>query len=148
MSGVSGLDIADLLNLSRFSVSKIGAKTCVVVCTLPSGFEITATSACVDPADFSMVIGADICKQKITEKLWELEGYRKQTEESLAPTGFKDRVRAEKADLDVKFTKLAEFLGTETFVALPAAEQERLMKQHDAMGTYLFFLGERIAAFE
>lgn len=148
MSGVSKEHIDKILAMSKFSVSKVGEKTCVVVCTLPNGFEITATSACVDPNDFSAVIGADICKLKIKDKLWELEGYRKQTEESLEPTGFKDRVRAEKADLDVKFTKLAEFLGTETFVALPEAEQERLMKQHDAMGTYLFFLGERIAAFE
>lgn len=148
MSGVSREMIDGLLAASTFSVSKVSAKTCMMVCTLPCGFEITEASACVNPADYDEAVGAGICRKKIEDKLWELEGYRKQTAEHLAPTGFKDRVRAEKADLDVKFTKLAEFLGSETFVALPEAEQERLMKQHDAMATYRFFLGERIAAFE
>lgn len=60
---------------------------------------------------------------------------------------FKDRVRAEKSDLDAKREKLLEFMKTERFVALTEAEQERLVKQYDVMGLYLRILRERIAAF-
>lgn len=151
MNGVSGLDIADMLAASKFSVSKVGEKTCVVVCTLPNGFEITATSACVDPADFSEVIGADICKLKIKDKLWELEGYRKQA--SMTPAGgtpitFTARVVVEKRELDEKLAKLTAFMDTAVYASLSAEERGRLSTQHRAMNRYSLVLEERIAAFE
>lgn len=139
-----------MLAASKFSVLKVGEKTCVVVCTLPNGFEISAASACVDPKDFSEVIGADICKLRIKDKLWELEGYRKQVSMATdggTPITFKDRVVLEKRDLDGRLKKLDAFIGTETYCALPEAEQDRLCRQADYMRNYSAVLGERIAAF-
>jgi hypothetical protein len=147
MSGVSGLDIEDILAASTFSVSKVGNKTCVVVCTLPSGFEITETSACVDPNDFSLDIGADICKLKIKDKLWELEGYRKQASECARHVTFKERVVIEKRELDEKLAKLKEFMGTTVYASLIDVERGRLNVQRNAMERYSDILGARISAF-
>lgn len=70
--------IDDLMARSEISTRKIGRKTTCVVCTLPNGFEIVATSACVDPNDYDETIGGNLCIDKIRNKLWELEGYRYQ----------------------------------------------------------------------
>lgn len=84
MGGVSRETIDGLLAASTFMVTKVGSKTCLVVCTLPSGFEITATSACDDPKDYDEDVGLGICKKKIADKVWELEGYRSQCDEKSA----------------------------------------------------------------
>lgn len=39
---------------------------------------ITESSACVDPKNFDATIGVQICKERIKNKIWELEGYRLQ----------------------------------------------------------------------
>lgn len=62
-------------------------------------------------------------------------------------TDFQQRVVAEKAELDDKLRKLLVFHGTETFAGLPPAEQDRLVRQSNAMEDYSKVLGERIAAF-
>lgn len=54
-------------------------KTCVVVALLPNGFVITESSACVDPANYDEQIGEQICKDRIKNKIWELEGYKLQS---------------------------------------------------------------------
>jgi len=59
----------------------------------------------------------------------------------------RQRVLAEKAELDDKLTKLKSFFGTEIFAGLGDAEMERLQRQADHMGAYSDVLGERIAAF-
>lgn len=65
---------------TQFSSGKLGEKTTCVTATLPSGFEIVATSACVDPANYDEALGRKLCINKIEDKLWELEGYRLQVE--------------------------------------------------------------------
>lgn len=57
-----------------------GTTTTVAAAFLPNGFCVaTATSACVDPANFDAEIGAKVATDKVLhaarEKLWELEGY-------------------------------------------------------------------------
>lgn len=49
----------------------------VVHAKLPCGFIITETSACIDPANYSREIGAEICMERVRNKVWELEGYHK-----------------------------------------------------------------------
>jgi len=148
MSGVSRETIDGLLDASTFSVSKVGAKTCVMVCTLPCGFEITATSACVNPEDYDEAIGVEICKKRIADKLWELEGYRKQATEVVStPITFTARVVVEKRELDEKLAKLTAFMDTAVYASLSADERGRLCMQRNAMDQYSSILGERIAAF-
>lgn len=55
-------------------------KCTVVACKLPNGFVIVESSACVDPANYDPHLGEQICKERILDKLWELEGYRLQQE--------------------------------------------------------------------
>lgn len=47
----------------------------VVSWQLPNGYCISAQSGCVDPNDFDMDIGIDICRKHLRDKVWELEGY-------------------------------------------------------------------------
>lgn len=50
-------------------------KCLILSCKLKNGFVITESSACVDPRNFDSKIGINICKEKIKNKIWELEGY-------------------------------------------------------------------------
>lgn len=58
-----------------------------------------------------------------------------------------ERVIAEKKELDERGDKLDQFILSEKFGTLPAAEQERMKRQLEIMGKYSEVLGERIAAF-
>ena len=78
MDKVTANQIASLITKSTLTTTKLGAKTTCVTCQLPSGFEIVATSACVDPANYDEALGRNLCIRKIEDKLWELEGYRLQ----------------------------------------------------------------------
>lgn len=56
-------------------VETIGEKTTVVVATLVNGFEIVASSSCVSPENYSEKLGAEICRKRINDKVWELLGF-------------------------------------------------------------------------
>lgn len=64
-----------LLAASSWSDTKVGVKTTVVCCTLPNGFEVIESSGCVDPANYDHDLGVRICKKRIVDKIWMLEGY-------------------------------------------------------------------------
>lgn len=57
------------------------------------------------------------------------------------------RVIGEKAQLEERVSKLADFLDGDVFRSLDAAEQERLTVQLGAMREYAQILGERVSAF-
>lgn len=61
---------------------------------------------------------------------------------------FQQRVVDEHTELKDKHEKLIAFIGTQTYLDLPAPEGDRLWRQSIAMGEYLSILAERIAAFE
>lgn len=67
--------IAKILGESKFEDLKLGTKSTVVLCTLPNGFQIIESSSCVDPANYDHGLGVDLCKKRIADKLWVLEGY-------------------------------------------------------------------------
>jgi hypothetical protein len=58
------------------------------------------------------------------------------------------RVLDEKAELDVRLSKLNAFFGTPIFTGLDKDERERLAAQARVMGEYSRILGDRIEAFE
>lgn len=60
-------------------VQTIGDKTTLVHVTLANGFTITEASSCVDPENYSVEIGAEICMEHIKNKVWELLGFLLQT---------------------------------------------------------------------
>lgn len=55
--------------------TKLGEKTTIVLDTTITGFDTVATSACVDPNNFDLQIGADIARKDITDKIWGHLGF-------------------------------------------------------------------------
>lgn len=72
--------IAEIMENSKFETFTTFDKCTIVSCRLPNGFVITESSACVNPEDYDEDLGADICFDKIADKIWELEAYRLQQE--------------------------------------------------------------------
>lgn len=78
-SGVSiGMDMVKNF-VKDVKVDTIGEKTTIVTATLVNGFELTETSACVDPNNYNEEIGKEICMEKIYDKVWFLLGFLLQT---------------------------------------------------------------------
>ena len=67
--------INSLLDNSEITVNTVYDKVTIVSCKLPNGFVITEASGTVDPANYDVNIGREICMERIRNKLWELEGY-------------------------------------------------------------------------
>ena len=63
---------------SEFEIHTVFDKCTVVSCRLPNGFVIVESSACVSPENYDEDMGAEICFDKIADKILELEGYRLQ----------------------------------------------------------------------
>ena len=50
-------------------------KCTIVAMQFENGFILTASSACVDPANYNMKMGVKYAKEQIEHQLWQLEGY-------------------------------------------------------------------------
>ena len=77
---VTGEMIDKIVEATEFKTQTVYGKTTIVSAKLPNGFIITESSSCVDPANYDEEIGAKICKDRIKNKIWELEGYKLQDE--------------------------------------------------------------------
>lgn len=60
-------------------VITMGDKTTVVRAVLRNGFEIVESSACVSVENYDEKLGAEICMEKIKDKVWMLLGFLLQT---------------------------------------------------------------------
>ena len=67
--------IEHLMETAEIEAWTVFDKCTVVVAKLENGFILVESSACVDPANYDPELGEDICRAKIKERLWELEGY-------------------------------------------------------------------------
>lgn len=65
--------------ISEIHVETLGDKTTLVRAVMVNGFEIIETATCVDPINYNMTIGYEICMKKIQDKLWMLLGFLLQT---------------------------------------------------------------------
>ncbi|MER2226135.1 MAG: Gp49 family protein [Carnobacterium sp.] len=70
------MHIKELLNESLIDKQVVFDKCLIVSVKLPNGFIIVESSACINPKDFDIEIGINICMKRIEDKLWELEGYK------------------------------------------------------------------------
>lgn len=61
--------------IKSYEVTQWGDKTTVVHATLANGFIVSDSSSCVDPTNFNLDIGADICKDRIRNKVWHMLGF-------------------------------------------------------------------------
>ena len=72
--------IKSILDETIFETKKVYDKCTVVSAKLPNGFIITESSACVDPSNYDEELGKQICIKKIEDNIWELEGYKLQSQ--------------------------------------------------------------------
>ena len=68
-------NVRDVINKTPPRVRNCARGAAFVVLTTKDGFEITESSACVDKASYDEKIGAEICLERIKNKLWTFEGY-------------------------------------------------------------------------
>lgn len=61
--------------ISEIETIQMGNKTTVVQATLKNGFNITESSACVDPQVFDMEVGKQCCMEQIEYHVWGLLGF-------------------------------------------------------------------------
>lgn len=54
-------------------------KITIVIAVLKNGFTIVESSACVDPENYDEKIGAEICKERIKNQVWNHLGFLLQT---------------------------------------------------------------------
>ena len=72
--------IVDIYENGAYSVKcEVGDKVTVVRATLRNGFELVESSACVSPENYDEKMGAEICMEKIKDKVWFLLGFLLQT---------------------------------------------------------------------
>jgi hypothetical protein len=64
-----------IMERTEFQIEMMGNKTTVIMATLPNGFVIVESSSCVDPKNYNHDLGVILCKERIRDKLWMLEGY-------------------------------------------------------------------------
>lgn len=76
---VTDKQIDAIMERTHFRVEVMGNKTTVVMATLPNGFVIVESSSCVDPKNYNHDLGVKLCKERIRDKLWMLEGYKLQS---------------------------------------------------------------------
>lgn len=118
------------------------------VLNMRNGFAITGRPSCsVSPENDNEELGKKIATDNAISEAWALLGYELKSKLAATPKDFRDRVRAESAELDDRIKKLAAFLPTDACHALPEEEQERLSSQLAAMQDYSNCLAERIDAF-
>lgn len=80
-NSVTAHQVATILAKSEFEVfHAVFGKQCIVVAKLPNGFTVLGESACVDPENYDEQIGFDLAMERIKSKVWELEGYKLQSE--------------------------------------------------------------------
>lgn len=77
---ITAAHVADLIARSAFTDAKLGEKTTVVCMKLPNGYEIVEASSCVDPANYDHAMGVKISRERMVNRVWQLEGYRLQCE--------------------------------------------------------------------
>ena len=69
-------DVKDFIQ--EVEVEKFRDKTTIVKAILKNGFVLIEHSSCVDPINFDMELGKQICIERIENKIWELLGFKLQ----------------------------------------------------------------------
>ena len=72
--------IGEIVAKTEFKTLTVYGKTTIVSAKLPNGFVIVESSSCVDPENYDVKTGEGICRSRIINKIWELEGYKLQDE--------------------------------------------------------------------
>jgi hypothetical protein len=68
-------DVIGFVGIDSLLASKLGEKTTVVLVQCLTGFDMTESAACVDPANFVLEKGIEIALDKIKDQLWGHLGF-------------------------------------------------------------------------
>jgi len=77
---VTSEHVNEIFNKANLTENILYDKCLVISVKLQNGFVIVESSACVDPKNFDINMGREICCNRIKDKIWELEGYKLQCE--------------------------------------------------------------------
>lgn len=79
-NSVTQEQIDNIFGNAKKEVQTVFEKCTIMVCELENGFILVESSACVEPKNYDFDLGIKICEERIKNKLWELEGYKLQSE--------------------------------------------------------------------
>lgn len=136
--------------IDNVDATKIGSKTTLVHARTLTGFEMINHSSCVDPANYSDILGKEYAMEEITNKVWSHLGFVLQWAKNGLHKTNKDeayiiRMLAEQATLGDKITKLRIFIANNPiFNTLPETKKTLMTKQLTVMDEYFHILEERI----
>ena len=72
---VTAEKIKKMMNNAKTESYTVFGKCTIVAMQFENGFILTASSACVDPANYDAKLGVMYAKEDIEKQLWKLEGY-------------------------------------------------------------------------
>lgn len=117
----------------------------ICVLHLVNGFTVTGESACASPENFNEELGKKFARERAMAKLWGFEGYLlRDVLHRAASSDFMSRLITEHGELKDKTEKLAAFMATGAFDALPERQRNLLNDQFGCMCSYLNALSERL----
>lgn len=96
-------------------------RTTICQLTLKNGYSVEGASSCVNIANFNKELGEKYSRERALRHIWPLLGFRladKQYAEA-SQGDWKFRLGVEIDDLDTRSKKLAAFLATDTYAAMP-----------------------------
>lgn len=125
--------VNEIMENSTIYITTLAEKTTLVRCTLPNGFEIIETSTCIHPSNYDEAIGAEICLEKIRDKVWMLLGFLYQS----ALAGFNPNT-----------DKLDDMIDEAFSLALDEILEEELGKDVDALVNTRFYQSQKKKFFE
>ena len=136
-------------------VRTIFDKCTVVSMQLANGFILTESSACVDSNNYDFDVGMKICRERIENKLWELEGYALQkaifeNKQPIAPDtqvctmSAKERVEQELRELKARCNRLEAFRDSPQYNRVDKDGKVLLCKQYQIMFEYVQILEKRL----
>ena len=67
--------IENMMSTAKTTVYTAFDKCTIVAMQFENGFILVGSSACVDPANYDIKLGAKYAKEHIENQLWQLEGY-------------------------------------------------------------------------
>lgn len=146
--------INKLMEGAEMRVRTIFDKCTVVSMQLANGFILTESSACVDSNNYDFDIGMKICRERIENKLWELEGYALQkaifeNKQPIAPDtqvctmSEKERVVQELKELTLRRERVEDFIADHKD-SIAAASAALLREQSQIMYAYIRVLERRL----
>ena len=86
--------IDEMMENAEYYIQTQFDRCTVMTCKLPNGFIITESSACVSEDQYDFELGKKICKQKIKNRLWEMEAYFKKNLDYLAEDAVEEECTA------------------------------------------------------